>query len=87
MSKDKVAKEFPEFVDEVQGLTIEALRNRIVNMQQALDESEAHKEANDTLKEARANLTELSGPYRDVKRAIQLKTRYIIELLREKGNS
>lgn len=85
MSKEKCEKAYPEFVEEVYNLTSEALKARIVSLQQGLEESEAHKEANDTLKEARAQVTELNGPYLDVRKAVRLKTSYLIELLREKG--
>lgn len=83
--KDKVQKEYPDFVIEVDGLPVEALKARIVQLQQSLEESEEHKESNDSLKEARAQVSELAGPYRDVKKAVKLKTKYIIELLKTKG--
>lgn len=84
--KDKVQKSYPDFVQEVDTLTIDQLKARIVQLQQALEESEAHKEANEALASAKAELSELSGPYRDVKKAVGLKTKYIIELLKEKGS-
>jgi hypothetical protein len=84
MSKD-IRKEHPDFVQEVDTLTGDQLKARIVQLQQALEESNAHKEANDDLTAAKANVTELNGPYQDVRKAVQLKTKYLIELLKEKG--
>lgn len=86
MSKEKCEKEYPDFVSEVQALDGAQLKARIVKLQQGLEESEAHKEANEELKSARANCTELSAPYRDVRKAVKLKTSYLIELLNEKGD-
>lgn len=81
----KIQKEYPDFADEVEKLDSAGLKARIVQLQQALDESEAHKEANEALRDARAAVNELAGPYRDVKKAVRLKTQYLIELLKNKG--
>lgn len=78
----KVQKNYLDFANEVEKLDATALKARIVGLQQALEESEAHKEANDVLAQAKA---ELNGPYQDVKKAIKLKTKYIIDLLKERG--
>lgn len=83
--KDKVAKQYPDFVNEVETLTVDQLKARIVSYQQQLEESEAHKRENEDLNAAREEVKLLSGPYRDVKQAVNLKTRYIIELLKEKN--
>lgn len=81
----KVQKEYPDFCSEVDKLDAGALKARIVGLQQALEESEAHKEANEALQQAREALKELSGPYRDVKKAVKLKTKYILDLIKERG--
>ena len=86
-NSEKVEKEFPDFANEVRGLDGAALKARIVQLQQALEESEAYKEANELLQQARAQVTELAGPYRDVKKAVKLKTKYILELLKGVGES
>ena len=79
-----IETEFPEFVNEVNNLTPEDLKFRIARLQQTLSESEQHKEDNDALKDARNELAAISAPYRDVKKAVKLKTAYILELLRSK---
>lgn len=81
----KCEKEYPDFAVEVQKLDTEALRARIVKMQQDLEESEDHKEGNEQLRDAKQLVSELAGPYRDVKKAVRLKTKYIIEMLKERG--
>lgn len=85
--KDKVYKKHPLFVEEVQGLNIEQLEARIVGLQKGLEESEAHREANEELKNARDAYATLRGPYDDVRNAVKLKTRFIVELIREKGGA
>lgn len=85
--KEVVQEAHKEFTSEVDGLSVEQLRDRIVGMQKQLEESEAHKAANEILKEARCVVNELAAPYREVKKAVSLKTKYIIELLKEKGDS
>lgn len=74
-----------EFMESVMGLSNKELEARISQMQKALDESEEHREANEALKNAKDEVKLLSGPYNDVKKAVKLKTKYIIDLLKEKG--
>ncbi len=85
MNKEKIQTEYPDFCAEIENLAEEYLRERIVKMQQELQESEEHKESNEALAEARAAVKELSGPYRDVKKAVKAKTAYIIEILKARG--
>lgn len=80
----KIQKAYPDFTQEVDVLSAGDLKNRIVQLQEALGESEDHKEANEDLKSAQAQVQELLGPYRDVKKAVKAKTQYIIELLKGK---
>lgn len=74
-----------EFKNEVDGLSIELLEQRITNMQKALDESREHKKNNEALKKVSDEKSELEGPYKDVEKAVKVKTKYIIELVKEKG--
>lgn len=74
-----------EFMESVMGLSNKDLEARISQMQKALDESEEHREANEALKNAKDEVKLISGPYNDVKKAVKLKTKFIISLLKEKG--
>lgn len=85
MNKLKTQTDYPEFCSEVETLSADELKARIVQLQRALEDSENHKDNNEDLKSARSEVSELSAPYRDVKTAVKLKTKYIIELLQEKG--
>lgn len=83
--KEQVQDKYKDFASEVEGLSAAALKARVVVYQQQLAESEAHKEANESLSRARAEVTELAGPYNDVKKAVKLKTKYLLDLISEKG--
>ena len=83
---EQVQELYPDFADEVVRLDTDDLKGRIVSLQQQLEESEVHKEANEALKDARSAVNELMGPYRDVRKAVRLKTKYLVELLSEKAD-
>jgi len=79
------------FVDDIQGLSIEALQERVYQLQVSNAENEAFKESRefeaaqaeyDYAKE-RYNL--VAGPVRDVTVAIKNKTKLLIERLKERG--
>ena len=74
-----------EFIDEMLRLNPQQLEARISNMQKHLEESEEHRENNGPLKRAKDEVKELSGPYNGVRKAVKLKTKFIIATLKEKG--
>lgn len=74
-----------EFKEEVDRLSVAQLEARITNMQKALEDSEDHKEQNVALQQAKDEVKMISGPYNDVKKAVKVKTKYVIALIREKG--
>ena len=74
-----------EFKEEVDTLSVATLEARITKMQKGLDESREHKKQNKVLQEVKDKKAELEGPYRDVEKAVRIKTKYIIELIKEKG--
>lgn len=84
--KEQVQEKYKDFVSEVDILQVPELKARIVVYQQQLQESNEHKENNEQLTNARALVTELAGPYNDVSKAVKLKTKYIIDLIKEKGS-
>lgn len=83
--QEKVQGEFPDFATEVAGMTPEELDRRLLSMAKDLEESELAREADEELTEAKAVARELGAPYRDVKKAVTLKTKYIIAMLKDKG--
>lgn len=74
-----------EFIETVDALSVEQLEARIAQMQKDLDDSEAHREENTVLNNLKGQVSEISGPYNDIKKAVKLKTSYIIALIKEKG--
>lgn len=83
--QEKVQAEFPEFANELGGASVDQLNTRLANLAKALEESESAKEADEELERAQALVGELGAPYKDVKKAVRLKTKYVISLLRDKG--
>lgn len=83
----KVQKEFPEFTNEVAGLDVQSLKNRIATYARELSESEEAQENDEALLAAKAEAKELGAPYRDVKKAVATKTRYLLSLIKEKGGN
>lgn len=83
----KMQKDMPEFCDSCQGLSVQQLEQRIATYQKELQDSETHKEGNDLLRKAIAEAKELGAGYREVKKDTGRKTRYLIELIREKGGT
>lgn len=83
--QEVVQTEFPEFFNEVAGLSTDQLNNRLATLAKNLEESETAKEEDEELEEAKATATELAAPYRDAKKALRVKSKYVISLLKEKG--
>lgn len=82
---EKIQDEYPEFTSEVDGLNVQELKNRIANYAKALQESEESRDADEDLKRAKEEAKELGAPYRDIRKAVKLKTRYLISLIVDKG--
>lgn len=83
--QEVVQAEFPEFVNEVSVLTPDQLNNRLATLAKNLEESETAKEQDEELEDAKATASELAAPYRDAKKALRAKSKYVISLLKEKG--
>lgn len=85
--QETVQKDFPEFSSEVAALSEAELNGRLATLAKNLEESETTKENDGALEDAQALASELSAPYKDVKKAIRLKTKYVISLLNDKGKA
>jgi hypothetical protein len=83
----KVQKEMPEFVSEVVGLDVQALKNRIAKLANDLEDSEQSMEDDEELKETKEAAKEMAAPYREFRTASRLKTRYLLSLVKEKGGN
>ncbi len=61
------------------------LIGRLAHYAKEAEAVEDAKEADEELEQAKESAAQLAAPYRDAKKAIRLKSRYIISLLKEKG--
>lgn len=76
-------KEMPEFVAEVSGLDLAALNTRLAGYAKDVEAVQDASEADEELERTREQLNQLSAPYREAKKALKLKIRYIISLTKE----
>jgi hypothetical protein len=85
MNKQKIEKEMPDFISEVAGLSVEELNARLSRLAKDYEAIEEAKEADEGLREAQDTARELRAPYADGKKAIRMKSSYIVALVKEKG--
>ena len=83
--EEKIKKANPEFAEEVAALSIEELDRRLAQLAKDLEATEDAKDADSELAQAQETVTQLAAPYRDAKKALRLKSRYVIGLIKEKG--
>lgn len=81
----KVEKEFPEFVGTVASLSLDELEKRISTYAKESEAVETAKSNDAALNEAKDQVSEMGAPYRDAKKAIRMKIRYLIEMVKESG--
>ena len=82
-------KKLPKQIDEafyntVQSMTIDELKAKIVSLQVQNEENNAFKES-EAYVQAQAEYQLVVGPVRDVARSIKAKTKFVLELLKDKG--
>ena len=85
--QQKVQEEMPEFADEVAALSISDLNGRLATLAKNAEANEEAKEDDEELEKAHALAAELGAPYRDARKAIRLRSRYLISLIKEKGGT
>lgn len=74
-----------EFVGEVEGLSVEQLEKRLSDLAKGLEANARAKKDDEGLEDARAEVRKLSGPYNDTAKAVRLRTKFVIELIGQKG--
>lgn len=84
---EKVRQDHPDFVAEVVGLSVEELNSRLASHAKQVAEVEDAKEADEELADAREVAKTLAAPYAESKKTINQKTRFIVELIKEKGGA
>ncbi len=81
----KLSKENPEFVAEVQGLSVEQLDARLAQLAKDGEAVEDAKEADEELEATQSHASAMAAPYREAKKAIGLKRKFLVGLIKEKG--
>ena len=84
-TKEKVQKEYPEFASEVDSLQLADLEKKISTYAKEEEKVAQAREEDSELNALSEQKAELEGPYRDAKKAIRLKIKYLIELVKDKG--
>ena len=77
----EMAKENPEFLAEVQGLSQEQLHARICALVQDDAAVDQAKEDDQQLKEFKETVSTASAPYKDAKKAIKNKIKLVLSFL------
>ncbi len=93
--KEKVEKEYPEFAVEVSAMSVESLEKRLSTCAKQMEEVQSvldgsstnpeHQKAVTAISSTKEVLKEMTGPFVDVKKALRLKTKFLIESIKEKG--
>lgn len=83
----QMSEENPEFVSEVASATTDELNNRIAQLAKDQEEVDQAKAADSGLEDLRAQVSLAAAPYNDSKKALKLKTKYLIQLMKDRGQS
>lgn len=87
--KEKVEKEYPDFVAEVSASKIDELNPKLLqyskHMQEIEDELEKLLEEGGEAWRLKETLKEILGPAKDAQKMVKLKMRYINSVIKDKG--
>ena len=89
MDREKLEKQL-DGVDErarheLNSLSLAELEVKVNEYAKGNEANEDAKEADEDLEEAQEKAKELGAPYKDLKKALKLKSKYTILLIKEKG--
>lgn len=80
-----VQKDYPEFAEETNGLSVDQLNSKLATLAKYGEESEQAKQDDEELEKSQALAAELAAPYKDIKKALKAKTKYVYAMLKDKG--
>jgi len=83
--EETVGKKYPDFKDEVDGLSTGDLEARLTSLAKGRQETRQAQDDDLALEESKARTSELGAPYSDTLKEIDHKSRYIAKLIKEKG--
>ena len=81
----KLKEKQPTFLDELAGLNVKQLEERLLNLAKGRQDILNAQEQDEQLKQAKEAVKELQAPYRESLSLTDLKMRYVAELIKEKG--
>ena len=82
-----VKKNLPEFYEESERLSVHEMEDRIVRYLAELTNAQEELEKNPGYKMLKEQVSEIEGPMKDLKRLIDMKIRYLLIAIEEKGGS
>jgi hypothetical protein len=87
--QEKVDDKYPQYSAEVMGLSVPQLDQRIAELQKTLEDAVQFQEEKngEAMKSLAAQLKDLRADLSEVKKAVSLKTKYLVSLVREKGGA
>lgn len=85
--KQTVEELYPDFTSEVGALPLDSLEKRLSSYAKRAEEIEEAKEGDEELERTKELLSELAAPYRDGKKEVRLKSRYIIAMIKDRGGN
>lgn len=77
----------PEFCDDVQGLNVAQLEARLSLYAKESQKNDEAKAIDKDLKLAKDQAREFGAPYRETAKALRMKNKYIVQLIRDKGGN
>jgi hypothetical protein len=83
----KIQKEYPDFYDSLQSLTVDELQEKLASHAKHREETLKAKEDCVPLNEAKELVAEISGPFNDTLKMLSLRSKYIYLLMQEKGGA
>jgi hypothetical protein len=85
--EDIIRKTFPGYAEEIMGRNVDKLNAELAKLSKDNETNEEAKEDDEDYEKARAKASELGAPYRDAKKAIRLRTRFVISTIKDKGGA
>lgn len=82
--KEKVQKEFPEFADSLNALSVESLEKNLLSYAKYKEEVLVSQASDEALQQSKDTTKLLNEPYKEALAALKMKTAYLNLLIDEK---
>jgi FtsZ-binding cell division protein ZapB len=82
--KNRAQKDFPEFTDSVDGLSVGDLESYMLIMAKYRDEVDLSKQKDEELARLKEQIKDIQAPYNDALKALKTKMAYLGVLIQEK---